>query len=143
MTPIAKIISAHGIKGEVRIRERVADMLGYAPLFDAAGREMALKRVSGNIFEIAGANDRNAAEALRGAEIFTNGRLSPKDDPAGMPVFANGERIGTVRAKLNFGAGDIFEIEMSDGGVKMISAGGGGVLEFSAERIVVDPEHLV
>ncbi|MDR3126762.1 MAG: hypothetical protein LBT92_03985 [Rickettsiales bacterium] len=142
MTPIAKITSAHGIKGEVKISARVANILAYAPLFDADGDEIRIERIFGAICKIDGTNDRNAAEAMRGAEIYTESALSVEDDPAGLPVFAGGRRIGTVSAKLNFGAGDILEIKTDDG-AKMISMDGGGVLSLGMDGAVIDPEHLV
>ena len=132
---LGHISAAHGIRGEVVIKTHTAnpaDIAAYGPLADAQGqRSFSLKvvRVSdkGVVARIDGVADRNAAEALRGTELYVDRARLPAGgeaeyyhadlvgleavDPAGTPV-------GRVVAVHNFGAGDVLEIELVDGGAK-------------------------
>lgn len=128
------IAGAHGLQGAVRVRtftalpEAIAD---YGPLKDAAGkRRFALRLVRVGkgmaLVRIEGVEDRTAAEALRGVELFLDrGALPPAEDEeefyhadlVGLAaVDVNGARLGTVRALHDFGAGDLIEVLPDEGG---------------------------
>ena len=86
---LGRITGAHGIKGDVLVHSFAAvpeDVAAYGPLSDAAGmRTFTLKLVGGTakglIARIAGVADRNAAEALRGTELYvTRDKLPPAAD---------------------------------------------------------------
>jgi 16S rRNA processing protein RimM len=71
-----------------------------------------------------GIDDRDAAEALRGKELFVPRSALPelasdefyRRDLEGMEVLrADGSRLGVVRSVENFGAGDLIEVEADDG----------------------------
>jgi 16S rRNA processing protein RimM len=140
---IAKVIAAFGIKGEVKIisyAETAQKVEKYA-LFDAKGNSLKLKisnknkvavgsDASGNailIAKIEGVNDRNVAETLRGAEIFTNRdnfAATKKDefyyvDLIGLDVIdMESKKIGKVRSVNDFGAGGMIEIEFEEADAK-------------------------
>ena len=121
------ISSAHGIRGEVLIRSYCnvpEDVAAYGPLTDKAGSRRfkltvrgATKR--GLIARIDGIADRNAAEALRGTELFIDRDKLPEPDADEVyhadliglaAVDRDGNAIGTVVAVQNFGAGDLLEV---------------------------------
>jgi 16S rRNA processing protein RimM len=125
---MAVIGAAHGIKGEVRIKTFTGDPLAlgdYGPLYARNGRlfELLDVRPQGTIVvaRLKGVTDRNAAEVLNGTELFIErgalpGELEDEEfyhaDLVGMDVVdERGERIGTVSAVQNHGAGDILELK--------------------------------
>lgn len=121
------ITSAHGIRGDVKIKpftEHPNGPADYGPLQDETGSktfEIASSRVAGNVLvaHLMGVDDRNAAEALRGTKLYTDrGNLPPPEDETwyiadliGLAVCDPDNRpIGHVSAVHNFGAGDVLEI---------------------------------
>ena len=136
---IGKISSVFGIKGEVKILshcQHPADIEKY-PLFDKNGNSVKLKisnknknsisANSGNgvilIAKIAGLDDRNEAEKLRGMELFTDrdGFKNLADDEfyqvdlIGLSVIDDGgKNIGKVVNVMDFGAGTMLEIQFNE-----------------------------
>ena len=111
----------------MRIKTFTGDPLalaGYGPLFARDGRvfEILAIRPQGTVVvaRLKGVDDRSAAEALNGTELFIERATLPEEleeeefyhaDLVGMDVLdERGERIGKVSAVQNFGAGDILEI---------------------------------
>lgn len=126
---LGRITGAHGIRGEVVVHSyaQVAkDVAAYGPLADKAGaRAFALKIVrvtpNGVIARIKGVDDRNAAEALAGTELYVAREKLPKTaddefyhaDLIGLAaVSPEGTAIGRIIAVDNFGAGDLLEIQL-------------------------------
>ena len=123
---MAAVGAAHGIKGEVRIKSFTGDPLAlgdYGPLYDNAGRayEILDIRPQGQVVvaRIKGVNDRNAAEALNGTELFVDRAALPfeaegefyHDDLVGLAVRdETGATIGKVTAVQNYGGGDVLEL---------------------------------
>ena len=128
------IVGAHGIRGEVKVKsftEPPEAMASYGALRDQAGtQKFQIKRhrvAKGVVIaKLIGVNDRNAAEALKGTELFLpRDRLPKLEDPeefyhadlvglrAEQP---DGTVLGKVVALQNFGAGDIVEIAPDGGG---------------------------
>jgi 16S rRNA processing protein RimM len=124
---MAVIGAAHGIRGELRVRTFTADPLAladYGPLHAKDGRvfEIVDIRPQGTVVVVRfkGVNDRNAAEALNGTELFVDRSALPAEladdefyhaDLVGLAVKDEaGEMLGTVTAVQNFGGGDILEI---------------------------------
>ena len=78
MLLLGVIVGAKGIKGEVKIKsftEAPEDIAAYGPLQDASGKTTFDIKVVGlskglPVVRIAGISDRNAAEALKGTELF-------------------------------------------------------------------------
>jgi 16S rRNA processing protein RimM len=127
---VGRIHGAFGVRGELKLEsltEPAGNLLRYQPwiLRDAQGREREISGAKarpggkGLIGTIPGVEDRDAAEALRGAELYvTRGALPPpKDgefywiDLEGMRV-ANleGVEFGTVTSVFSNGANDVLVV---------------------------------
>ena len=124
---LAVFTQPHGVSGRMKVKsftEPLHDFATFKNLTDAKGKPIAL-RITGNtaggaIVEIEGVTRREQAELLRGQKIGIPRAAMPTlqkpnmyytDDLVGMQVMdAVGERFGTVRAVVNYGAGDILEI---------------------------------
>lgn len=143
MVLLGAIIGAHGVRGEVKVKSFAAEphaIAAYGALSDAAGRifDLALvgqatPKAGGStgkgadvlIARIKGVGDRNAAEALKGVELFVaRDRLPPITDAEefyladliGLAAFDRaGGTLGRVTGVDNFGAGDVLAV---DGGPK-------------------------
>ena len=129
---VAAVATAHGLRGALKLRcftERPEDAAAYGPVYDKHGHRLFDFRVIGRsrggiLVEADGISDRNAAEALRGTELFVPRTALPElgpeefyhSDLEGLDVLhADGARLGVVRALANFGAGDIVEVLADDG----------------------------
>ena len=152
---LAAIAGAHGVKGELRLKlfSESIDSLKRLSSVTIAGRSLTVASIrpgASPILRFKEISDRNAAEALRG-ELLTVARstLPPLEDGEyyhadllGLPCQnAAGEPLGRVVAVENFGAGDILEIEKTDGRRTMVPFRD-GVADLIEGRIVVDPEFL-
>lgn len=133
---IAQVAAAHGIRGEVKLRcflEDPSALKRYLPLSDKSGRGYQLI-ITGTqkdllIVKIDGITDRNAAELLRGIELYADSvNLPPRNDGE---YYVNqliglraqredGTAYGTITAIDNFGAGDILDIQKPDGTTEML-----------------------
>lgn len=126
---LGKITGAHGIKGLVKVLPYGEDPLlleTLGPLFTgktgADTLSLSLKNPQGKhmLAAIEGVQDRNAAEDLRGTELYVARESLPKieddesyyyEDLTGLAVRSeDGESLGRIKAVLNFGAGDLLEI---------------------------------
>jgi 16S rRNA processing protein RimM len=153
---LAAIIGAHGIGGEVRLKlfaESVESLKRYG-VVQVGERQLTLQSIkaggNGAIARFAEVGDRSAAEALRGSLLTVpRSALPPLEegeyyhaDLLGLPCeSAGGEPLGTVVAVENFGAGDILEIEKSDGKRSMVPFRE-GVADLGDGKIVLDPVFL-
>ncbi len=128
---LGQIVAAHGVRGHVLIRtytDAPEDIASYGPVWDEPGErqfDIAVVRATakGVIAHIAGVDDRNAAEALRGTRLFIERERLPAtgveefyhSDLIGLTAARpDGTPIGEVIAVHNFGAGDILEIRLAD-----------------------------
>jgi 16S rRNA processing protein RimM len=130
------ILGAHGIKGEVKVKSfaaKPAAIADYGPLTDARHKRTFELTVTGTadaakgvvIGRIAGIADRNAAEALKGVELFVaRERLPAPADPEeyyladliGLVAFdAKGEKLGEIVSVDNYGAGDLLLVVPANG----------------------------
>ena len=125
---VAQIGAAHGVRGEVKLRsftEDPAAFTSYGPLESEDGTrrfEIETLRPAKDHFvaRIAGVADRDAAAKLTNLKLYVpRDRLPPVEDDdtfyhsdlIGLDaVTQDGAALGTVKAVLNFGAGDIIEI---------------------------------
>jgi len=152
--------AAQGVRGEVRVKSFTADPAAigaYGPLTDKDGqRRFALavvRRLKGEmlIVRVKGVETRDAAEALAGVELFVRRSDLPPpgprefyyDDLIGLAaVTPAGDPLGRVVAVLNYGAGDILEIEPEGGGETVLLPFSDAVapeIDFDAGRIVIEP----
>ncbi|MGH6925904.1 MAG: ribosome maturation factor RimM [Propylenella sp.] len=133
---LATIGAPHGVKGEVRVKSFAADptaLVAYGPLTTDDGRSFeigTLRASKGHmlIVKFRGVDDRNAAEALNGLSLYADRTALPAPDDdefyhadlIGLAAFGPaGERLGTVVAVHDFGAGDILDIQ-TEGGPSMM-----------------------
>lgn len=129
---LAAVIGAQGLKGEVKAKIFTATPDGlprYGALHDAKGRTYEITafrpgKPGEAVIAFKGVTDRNAAEALKGTELFLARDKLPKTDSEefyhadllGLEAFDSEARlVGKVAAIHNFGAGDVVEITRSDG----------------------------
>ena len=135
---LATVLGAHGLKGEVWVKTftEAPDSLGaYGPLHAKDGRAFTLEALRpGKEGEAIAAfveiRDREAADALKGVELFVSRSALPE---AGTGAFYHadlvgldaeddqGRRIGKVQAVHNYGAGDVLVIA-GDGGEEILLA---------------------
>lgn len=119
------------MRGDVVVRSYTddpADVAAYGALSSKDGTrafELSVKRVTskGVVARVAGVDDRDQAEALKGEELYVaRDQLGDVDDGSfyyadliGLRVFdAHGAAVGEVVSVENFGAGDILEVRLSD-----------------------------
>lgn len=153
---LAAIAGAHGISGEVRLKvfAEGLESLKRHQRFLAGARALTLKSVkpgsAGAIARFAEVADRAAAEALRGTLLSVPRAALPPlgegeyyhadmiglacEDAAGAP-------LGAVVGVENFGAGDLLEIEKSDGKRALIPFRP-GIADLADGKVTVDPAFL-
>ena len=145
---VGKIVAPQGIRGEVRVQtftEKPSDFQSLAVFSDkiptgALHFVRAVPNTNVVIMRVDGIADRNAAEGLRGIELFINRNDLPQPksgeyyqtDLIGMTVMRGGAELGRVACFQNFGAGDIMELENGE----MVSFRGASV-DFEKKIITV------
>ena len=160
---IGKIVNAHGIKGDVKIKSftmNPVDVCNYNPLLKNDNSELKIKlRSSANsdviIAHIEGVDDRTTAEGLKGTEIYTlKSSIIDEEsedillsDLIGFKVLDNNEtEIGTVADTLNYGAGDILEIRLYEKEkTALLSYNDYSIIDQNNEQgfLKIDTEHLL
>ncbi|HEX5452216.1 MAG TPA: ribosome maturation factor RimM [Stellaceae bacterium] len=155
---VGVITGAQGVRGAVRVKSFTADpadVARYGPLADEPGeREFHLSFI-GNakgviIAKIAGIDDRDRAETLRGLRLYVPRTALPPTqedeyyhaDLIGLnAVLADGAPLGRVRAVHDFGAGDTLEIARAAGQPVMVPFTRAivPVVDMKAGRLVIDP----
>ena len=158
---IGVIAGPHGVNGLVRVKSFTTDpedVAAYGPVTDAAGARQFRIRLTGSardtlIARIEGVKDRNAAEALRGVELYIDrARLPAADedefyhtDVIGLAARStDGRELGTVTALYDYGAGDMIEIRLRAGGSELLPFTKTVVPEVDLERgfVVIAPPSV-
>jgi 16S rRNA processing protein RimM len=155
---VGVVTGPHGIRGAVRLKSFTADPAdigAYGPLSDEAGLRRFTVRVTGAvkgaiIAELSGVGDRNAAEGLKGLQLFVDrDQLPPAEeeefyhaDLIGLRAeLVDGKPLGTVSALHDFGAGQ--SLEITTGGRETImvpfTRAAVPVIELAGGRLVIDP----
>ena len=148
----------HGVRGEVRLKSFTEDPAAagdYGPVQAEDGRSFALEVLRSLkddmvVARIAGVDDRDAAAALTHLRLFVpRDRLPPPEedefyasDLVGLAVVdGSGEALGSVKAVVDYGAGDILEIDRPGGSAVLLPFTKAFVprVDIAAGRIVVDP----
>ncbi len=128
---VGKIVAPQGVRGEIRVQTYTSDPmdLAHIPVFGAnisVGDVRVIRRLNPTssvvVARINGINDRNAAETLRGVELFiTRDALPATDDGEyyqadliGFTVVRGDVVLGVLDGFQNFGAGDIMELDNGD-----------------------------
>ena len=129
---VAVVAGAHGLHGTLKLRcftEYAKDVAAYGPVFDNRGVRLFELQVIGDVrggvlARAEGIEGRDAAEALRGKELFVPRSALPDlapdefyySDLEGMEALsADGAHFGVVHSVDNFGAGDLIEVQVDDG----------------------------
>ena len=124
---IGAITGVRGLRGEVRIKSFTADpedIGSYGPVSTEDGERSfevhVTARAKGQIIaRLDGIDDRDAAEALKGTQLYVSKSELPEPDDGvyfhadlvGLSAFTpDGNSLGVVKAVHNFGAGDVIEI---------------------------------
>jgi 16S rRNA processing protein RimM len=153
---LAAVAGAHGVKGELRLKlfsDSIENLSRHQKLYvGGAERRLLAIRDSGKtaVAHFEGIADRSAAEALRGSLIEVDrSALPPLEDGEyyhadliGLEALDHGgNRIGTVAAVENYGAGDLLEIALPDGKTSLIPFRD-GIADLVGGHILLDPEFL-
>ncbi|MBS0252070.1 MAG: ribosome maturation factor RimM [Proteobacteria bacterium] len=134
---VGEITGAHGIRGDVLVRsytETPDAIAAYGPLTDASGKKSYSLRVvrvtsKGIVARVAGVEDRNGAEPLRGTKLYIERSKLPATgatefyhaDLIGLrAVAADGSTLGKIVSVQNFGAGDLLELKPVEGETEFI-----------------------
>jgi 16S rRNA processing protein RimM len=157
---VGRIGAAHGTRGEVKLWSYTADPLAiaeYGPLESEDGsrtfRIETVRPAKGFLVaRMAGIADRNAAEAVRNVDLYVPRDRLPQVEEADefyhadliglAAVDTRGERLGTIVALHNFGAGDLIEIEPAEGGASVLlpfTQAAVPQVDIANRRIVIDP----
>ena len=148
-----------GVRGEVRVKSLTGEpsAIGvYGPLTNKGRtRSFAFESLRSLkddmlVARITGVSTRDAAEALKGVEIFARrDQLPPPsedefyyDDLVGLDaVDAEGAPLGRVVSLMNHGAGDVLEIAPVGGGETLLLPFTKGVarrIDFDDRRIIIE-----
>ena len=129
---LAAVIGAQGLKGEVKAKVFTAapDALPrYGAVHTKDGRTLKITafrptKPGEAVMAFAGISDRNAAEALKGTELFVTREALPATDEdefyhadlIGLEARDHeGRTLGRVTALHNYGASDVIELSRDDG----------------------------
>jgi 16S rRNA processing protein RimM len=156
-TCVGAIAGGFGVQGEVRLKSFCADpaaIADYGPLVTEDGRSFTLRitRPIQGAFaaRLNGVATREQAEALKGTRLYApRDRLPPLGDDEyyhadliGLAVVdTGGAPLGTVRAVLDHGAGDILEIARPGASDLLLPFTRAAVptVDLGARRLVADP----
>lgn len=123
---VGVITSANGVKGQVKIRcftETPADIANFNVIMDENNHTYNIRMVTSKkdyiIAAVEGIQNRNQAETLRNIRLFINRNDLPElgndefyhADLIGLEARnKEGISLGIIKNIVNYGAGDIFEI---------------------------------
>jgi len=153
---LAAVAGAHGVKGELRLKlfsESVESLSHHKKLFvGGVERRLLFVREGGKtaVARFEGVSDRSGAEALRGSLVeIARAELPPLEedeyyhaDLIGVPAFdREGTPVGLISAVENYGAGDLLEIALEDGGSSLVPFRE-GIADLENGRIILDRAFL-
>jgi 16S rRNA processing protein RimM len=155
---VGVVTGPQGVRGAVRVKsftEDPADVAAYGPVEDEAGQRRFELRVVGNakgvvVAKIAGLDDRDAAERLKGTRLYVQRSALPApeedeyyhSDLIGLPMaLRDGTVFGTVRAVHDYGAGVSLEVAHRGGQLVMVQFTRAivPVVDIAAGRLVIEP----
>lgn len=155
------ISSAHGVRGQVKIRSLTAnldDIASYGDLQDKSGRTYRLT-ITGHsndmvIASMAGVTSRDDAEKLRNIELFVERSVLPvpregeyyHEDLIGLEATTeDGSIYGKVTGINNFGAGDIVEIKLPSGKEESLPFNKATfpIIDIKNNRLVIVPPQFI
>ncbi len=157
------VTGARGVRGEVHVKtftQDAVDIGAYGSLSDRDGkRRFDVQSVkpakNGAALKLDGVADRDAAEALKGLELYVEREALPQPgdgefyhaDLIGLAAeLPDGKPLGSIKALQDFGAGDVIEIERDGEMPVLLPFTSEAVPEIDLEngRLVVDvPAELL
>jgi 16S rRNA processing protein RimM len=159
---VGAVVGAHGVRGQVRVKSFTADpadVAAYGPVQSEDGTKTYKLKVTGEakglvLVKLEGVNDRNAAEAMRGTRFFVARERLPEleedeflyTDLVGLKAEdEEGAVLGTVKGVADFGAGELLDIVLSEGGSLMVpfTKAAVPVVDIANKRLVVIPPVFV
>lgn len=150
---IGKIVNAVGLKGEVKVYNysdsdevyhRTPRIFAEDKLLDIENIRMQKNMV---ILKLSGIDDRNAAEAAKGRDLYITeddlpdlpeGQFYVRDLIGMTVVTVDGDNIGKVSDVIQNTAQDIFEVEKEDGNKVLIPNVDEFVLNIDAEERMIE-----
>jgi 16S rRNA processing protein RimM len=130
MVVMGRVSAPHGIKGWIKVQpftQKMDGLLGYPEWWLARDGEWRQHRIAESVVHgtlvlarVEGCSDREAAAALKGAEVAIPRRLLPENregeyywsDLLGIEVLnRRGERLGRVAKVLETGANNVLVLE--------------------------------
>lgn len=159
---LAVFAQPHGVSGRIKVKsftDPADDFASHANLTDEAGNPIKL-RITGHtqgmaIVTVEGITRREQADLLRGKKIGMKRVDMPKlenpnvyytDDLIGMDVVEqNGARFGKVITVVNYGAGDILDIQHTDGTREFYAFTHANfpTIDLNARRITILPPEIL
>jgi 16S rRNA processing protein RimM len=153
---VGAVAGSFGVKGEVRLKSFCAEPAAigiYAPLSDESGNSYDVKITrtikNGLAARLSGISNKETADALKGTRLFApRDRLPELEDDEfyhadliGMAVLdTGGTKLGSVKAVLNHGAGDLLEVNTGQGVVLLpFTLAVVPTVDLAGRRIIVDP----
>lgn len=154
---VGRILGPHGVRGLLTVRSHTADpgdVAAYGPVETASGRKLVLEvrgaKKAGLVVAANGVDTREAAEALKGQDLFAPRAALPEPDAdewyhadlVGLAaVNPQGEPLGRIVAVENFGAGDLLEVALPAGPTVYVPFTADIVpdVDVRAGRVVLDP----
>ena len=128
---VATVSSSHGVRGEFKLfclLEDQESLANYQEFYDESGTRLPLTLLSLKgkqpIARMPHITDKNAADALKQTKLYVRASEFPPTDEdvyysvqlVGLKVLDEKRApIGTIHAHHNFGAGDVLEIQFTDG----------------------------
>ena len=157
---IAKIATAHGIKGLVKLHMYTDNIdLFKNTLFTSESGDKSLSLFLKNatakhwLAEVENVSDRNEAEKLRGIELYIDKENLPEPDPdefyiddlIGLScVDKDNQNIGKIIAVENFGASDLLEIQPEGKDSFYLPFTDDTILEITDTTVIIEiPEGLL
>jgi 16S rRNA processing protein RimM len=122
----------HGLDGSFYVTRPVARLLEGRDDILLDGRRVAIERRAGTeqkpILRLAGHAGREAAEALRGAQLAIPAGDAPPLEPGeywaheleGLAVYDGERRVGEVREMRSLPSCEVLEVERADGGGELL-----------------------
>ncbi|HUH81628.1 MAG TPA: ribosome maturation factor RimM [Solirubrobacteraceae bacterium] len=124
--PAGRVGRPHGLDGSFYVTRPVTPLLGLGSTVQVAGREAEIVRRAGTaehpILRLAGVEDRDAAEELRGAELTVEQDRLPElgegewwaHELAGCMVRDGDHEVGVVTGLLELPSCEALEVRRSD-----------------------------
>jgi 16S rRNA processing protein RimM len=127
-----RVGSPHGLDGSFYVTQPAATLLTLGATVVIAGRERTISRRAGTdrrpILRVEGADDRSAAERLRGEDISVPRTAAPElgadewwaSDLEGCSVHDAGSHVGTVQRLVALPSCEALEVVRADGGATLL-----------------------